>query len=135
MQNEDRQKYFQIKRWLYLILGFPLLIAFLAVLWRPSKPTLFPPGERQVFVSTADFITLDGHHVTLADYAGKVILLNLWATWCPPCRAEMPSMEKLVQQIPAESFALVAISSEPVPEVRKFVAENKYSFHFLLDPK
>src|SRR5919197_1576012 len=52
------------------------------------------------------------HHrpASLADYRGKVVLLNIWATWCPPCRAEMPSMEKLHQKLAGTDFRILAVS-------------------------
>ncbi|MBZ0162777.1 MAG: TlpA family protein disulfide reductase [Notoacmeibacter sp.] len=52
----------------------------------------------------------DGQAMTLADFAGKTILLNLWATWCAPCRAEMPALDRLQQQIGGEEFEVVAIN-------------------------
>ena len=53
---------------------------------------------------------LDGKMVSLADYKGKVVLLNIWATWCPPCVEEMPSMEKLYQELKGEGFEILAVS-------------------------
>ncbi len=47
---------------------------------------------------------------SLADYRGKVVLLNIWATWCPPCRAEMPSMEKLHKKLTGTDFRIAAVS-------------------------
>ena len=54
--------------------------------------------------------TVEGAPVSLADYAGKVVLLNVWATWCPPCLDEMPSMQRLYEELDDESFEIVAIS-------------------------
>ena len=53
---------------------------------------------------------LDGKMVSLADYRGKVVFLNIWATWCPPCVEEMPSMEKLYQALKDEDFEILAVS-------------------------
>jgi len=53
---------------------------------------------------------LEGNPVTLDDYEGRVVLINIWATWCAPCRAEMPSMERLHQQFPSDDFEIVAVS-------------------------
>lgn len=52
----------------------------------------------------------DGTPVSLADFAGKTVLLNLWATWCVPCRQEMPSIDRLAASMPADQFAVVAVS-------------------------
>jgi peroxiredoxin len=54
--------------------------------------------------------TLDGRTVHLADYGGKVVLVNIWATWCAPCREEMPSMEALYQDLKDTDFEILAVS-------------------------
>jgi len=79
--------------------------------------------------------TLQGKPVTLADYRGKVVLLNFWATWCPPCRAEMPSMERLNRIFQSTDFALLAVNVEPDGEqtVPAFLKRWPHSFPVLLD--
>ena len=59
----------------------------------------------------------DGDKVELSDFKGKVLLLNFWATWCPPCRAEMPEMEQLYQAFKDKGFAILAVSIDDTPEV------------------
>jgi peroxiredoxin len=59
---------------------------------------------------------MDDDSHDLQEYAGKVILLNFWATWCPPCRREMPSMERLYQELQAEGFVVVAINQFEDPD-------------------
>ena len=62
------------------------------------------------------FPGLDGKMVSLSDYKGKVVLVNIWATWCPPCVDEMPSMEKLYRKFKGENFEILAVSiDEPGP--------------------
>ena len=51
-----------------------------------------------------------GNEITLEDYEGKVVVLNFWATWCPPCRREMPSMERLHQSMGEEDFKVIAVN-------------------------
>ena len=58
----------------------------------------------------------DGNPVSLADYKGKVILLNFWGTWCPPCRHEMPSMERLYEQEKSKGFVVLAVNQTETPE-------------------
>jgi thiol-disulfide isomerase/thioredoxin len=58
------------------------------------------------------FRDLYGNVVTLADYSGKVVLLNVWATWCPPCRAEMPSIDRLAGAMESNDFAVIALSTD-----------------------
>ena len=74
---------------------------------------------------------------TLADYRGKVVLLNVWATWCEPCRVEMPSIEKLHREFGPEGLAVVAVSvDDPGTEdhVREFAKELGLTFEILHDP-
>jgi peroxiredoxin len=81
------------------------------------------------------FPGLDGEMVSLTDYKGKVVFLNIWATWCPPCREEMPSMEKLYQQLKGEDFAILAVSIDAsgAKAVGPFMKEYGLSFPALLD--
>lgn len=60
----------------------------------------------------AGFVDLYGNRVKIADFAGKVVLLNFWASWCPPCLAEMPSIDALAGDLQGDDFAVVAISSD-----------------------
>ena len=58
------------------------------------------------------FVDAEGNEVRLADFAGKVVLVNFWATWCPPCRAEMPSIDRLADETAGDDFAVVALSTD-----------------------
>lgn len=79
---------------------------------------------------------LEGKLVSLADYRGQVILVNNWATWCPPCRAEMPVLEAYYQAHHQEGFVILAIEAgDPIEEVRAFVRQYGLSFAVLLDPE
>lgn len=74
---------------------------------------------------------------SLADYKGKVVLLNVWATWCPPCQAEMPSIEKLYQRYGAQGLNVVAVSvDDAVSEdsIRAFARDFGLTFQILHDP-
>jgi peroxiredoxin len=78
---------------------------------------------------------LDGNMVKLVDYKGKVVLLNIWATWCPPCVQEMPSMEKLYQELKDEDFQILAVSIDVSAGnvVAPFMKKHKLSFPALTD--
>lgn len=80
---------------------------------------------------------LDGRNVNLADYKGKVVFLNIWATWCPPCREEMPSIEKLYQELKGEEFEILAASVDlsGAEAVAPFMKRYGLTFPALLDTK
>ena len=80
---------------------------------------------------------LDGKMVSLSDYRGKVVLLNIWATWCPPCVEEMPSMEKLYQELQGEGLEILAVSIDEsgAQDVLPFMQKHKLSFPALTDTK
>ena len=79
---------------------------------------------------------LNGSAKTLADYRGKVVLLNFWASWCPPCLREMPSMERLRLKMAGRPLAIVALdSAETADEVKAFLSRMKLGFPVLLDPE
>src|SRR5712692_4501410 len=76
-----------------------------------------------------------GRPVSLADYRGRPILLNLWATWCPPCRIEMPAMERLQRKLAGPGFAIVAVSIDEDGDsvVQSFARELGLTFDILHD--
>ncbi|MEK6265293.1 MAG: TlpA family protein disulfide reductase [Clostridium sp.] len=78
---------------------------------------------------------LDGNEVSLSDLKGKKVFLNFWATWCPPCKEEMPDIEKLYQETKDSDLVIVAIEiGEPLSTVKSFIDSNKYNFKVLIDP-
>jgi len=77
---------------------------------------------------------LQGRAHRLADYRGKVVLVNFWATWCEPCREEMPSMERLRQSFAGKPFEVLAVNlAEPVARIERFLETVPVSFPLLLD--
>jgi peroxiredoxin len=80
---------------------------------------------------------LDGKMVSLSDYKGHVVLVNIWATWCPPCVDEMPSMEKLYKEFKDENFEILAVSIDALGAnaVSPFMKKYNLSFLALLDPE
>jgi peroxiredoxin len=76
-----------------------------------------------------------GRPVSIDDYEGKVVLLNIWATWCSPCRVEMPSMQHLYEKLAGTDFRLVAVSvdEEDSTVVNKFVHDLGLTFEILHD--
>jgi len=79
-------------------------------------------------------LDLDGHPWTLKDLRGKVVVVNFWATWCPPCRKEMPDLQALYEQFKGQGLVILAVSDEDVDKVKPFIADRKITYPVLLDP-
>jgi peroxiredoxin len=84
----------------------------------------------------ADFTLADlqGVKHTLKDLRGKVVLVNFWATWCPPCRKELPDLETLSTRFKDQGLVILAISDEDAAKVKPFIAARNLQFPILLDP-
>ncbi|HET9663618.1 MAG TPA: TlpA disulfide reductase family protein [Burkholderiales bacterium] len=77
---------------------------------------------------------LSGRVHRLSDYRGKVVLINFWATWCEPCREEMPSLERLRQKLADRPFVVLAVNvDEPEARIAKFLAAMPLDFPVLVD--
>ena len=77
---------------------------------------------------------LSGKTWTFSELRGKVVLVNFWATWCPPCRKEMPDLEALYGRFESKGLVVLGISDEKAAKVEPFIRERKVSFPVLLDP-
>lgn len=77
---------------------------------------------------------ISGKTWTFSELRGKVVLVNFWATWCPPCRKEMPDLETLYQRFASKGLVVLGISDEEAKKVEPFIRERKFSFPVLLDP-
>ncbi len=102
----------------------------------PEESTRSAPGG--VLNQLAPDFTLadmQGNQVTLSQFRGKVVLLNFWATWCPPCREEMPSMEQLHQRYKDQGLVMLAVNVEEdgYQAVSRFLEGKNYTFPILLD--
>ena len=77
---------------------------------------------------------IDGREVDLASLRGEVVLVNFWATWCEPCRKEMPSLQRLQQNLGGKGFRVVAVNiGEGAPRIRQFLERTPVSFTMLRD--
>jgi len=78
---------------------------------------------------------LQGNRVTLSDFKGQVVIVNLWATWCGPCRVEMPGFEKLYRRFRTEGLVVLGVSldKDADAQVQKFVNDHDLSFPILMD--
>ena len=77
---------------------------------------------------------LKGKTRTFSELRGKVVLVNFWATWCPPCRKEVPDLEALYEQFAPQGLVILGISDEKAAKVKPFIRDRKVTFPVLLDP-
>lgn len=103
-----------------------LLLASAAVPAAVSSPERFAVHDTPRPVAELPFENGQGEAMTLADFHGRIVLLNLWATWCPPCRNEMPTLDRLQAELGGEHFEVVALSVDRAGPgvVREFFAEE-----------
>jgi thiol-disulfide isomerase/thioredoxin len=93
--------------------------------YRQTGATPFARALKPKPIPELRFVDGAGRNLSLADFRGKVVLLNIWATWCAPCREEMPALDRLQAQLGGERFQVVALSVDPqgAPIARKFYGE------------
>lgn len=96
-----------------------------------GAPALAHQGGTAVNFALA---ALDGEGIALSDYDGDVVIMNFWATWCPPCRAEMPGLNRFYEAHREKGMVILAINEEEgVETVRPFIEANNFTFPVLLD--
>jgi peroxiredoxin len=103
--------------------------------YKKAVPILQPMKE---VAPTPDFslTTPDGKKISLKDFRGKIVLLNFWASWCVPCREEMPAMEKLYQEYKDNNFSVLAVAvKDRRQDAIDFVKELKITYPIALDPE
>lgn len=99
-----------------------------------TKPIVINPNAIKTKAIDFKLKDLDGKELSLSDLKGKKVFLNFWATWCPPCKAEMPQIEQLYQETKDSDLVIVAVEiGEPLDTVKPFIDKNKYNFKVLLD--
>ena len=101
-----------------------------------SQPSTTDNEGLKIGAKAPDFElkTLSGETVKLSSLKGKKVMLNFWATWCPPCKAEMPDMEKFYKQS-GKDVVILAVNIDPQLDVKGFVDEYGITFPILLDDK
>ena len=90
---------------------------------------------RQKLAEDFTLATPSGATFKLSEHRGKAVMINFWATWCPPCLKEMPAMERLYRQHKDAGFEMVAVSVDTdADKVKPYIAEHKFTFRVVLDP-
>lgn len=79
-----------------------------------------------------ELASIDGSVVNAADFEGRVLLVNFWATWCAPCREEMPMLQSIAQELDDEGFSVVGVALDDIEPVRRFVAETGVTYPVLV---
>ncbi|GAB4533455.1 MAG: hypothetical protein Fur0018_22780 [Anaerolineales bacterium] len=132
--------------WMLVGGGLLILLGVLSALWGASQtpkaaaaqkgvPSAIPVKVPARPAPEISLQGLDGQPVTLSDFRGQVVLLNNWATWCPPCKAEMPDLQAYHQAHQAEGFTVIAVNAgDPPADVRAFARDYGLTFPVWPDP-
>jgi cytochrome c biogenesis protein CcmG/thiol:disulfide interchange protein DsbE len=127
-----------LRRSLYAMILITGLIWIFASADKTNSATAghIPAPQKGFLAPEFKLETSDGHSISLLDYRGQAVLVNLWATWCPPCRAEMPTIERVYQEYRSQGLVVLGVNStiqdEP-PQIVPFINQYKITFPILLD--
>ena len=107
--------------------------------WVETEMIVFPSEGRMLLTGqrAASFTlkSLDGQEYSLAALRGKVVVMDFWATWCPPCREEMPHLEKISKELAAREIVFVGVNDEDAGTAKSFIKKNGYEIPVLMDSK
>lgn len=133
--NTESIMKFKLDSTIFLITGLGVFCLILL-----SKADLHASGmeypEENFFAPSFELPSLEGRKIKLADFRGKIIFINFWATWCIPCKTEMASMEKLYQRFKGTDFKMLAISvDKDISAIKPYLEKYNLTFPVLLDPE
>ncbi len=132
-----RQNNMMLVAAIILIMGSLGTLLWMGLQMNEEPTTVFSEQAKAQQGGTAENFTLDtldGGSVSLADYEGEVVVMNFWATWCPPCRAEMPGLNRFYEAHQDEGLTVLAINAQESAEtIRPFITANEFTFPVLLD--
>ena len=127
MEPKHKQTKRQRQKW--LLIGFGIGVAGIVALM-----LIFSRGSAGSPVPDFTATTLSGETVHLTDYKGQVVMLNFWATWCPPCKAEMPTIQIAYKQYHEQGFTVLAINNrEQATQIQPFANALALTFPIVLD--
>jgi cytochrome c biogenesis protein CcmG/thiol:disulfide interchange protein DsbE len=117
--------------------GWPSLLVLVAALvsacGRDAQPASEPGGEGELARLDFTLKDMNGQDVRLSDFKGRPLLVNFWATWCGPCKHEIPAFVELVEKYKAQKFTVLGISTDDKPEdLRPFAADYKMNYPVLV---
>lgn len=122
-----------------LLLGLTVIAAAVTFIMQAAPPQTdlsAVPVKVEYSAPELELTDTAGNLSSLAAYRGSVVLVNLWATWCPPCKEEMPALESYFRKYKDAGFVIVAINDgDPTPDVLQFVEEYRLTFPVWLDPE
>jgi peroxiredoxin len=122
-----------------LLLGLVIFLAFSRSGARANQPeqiTSVVPVKVEFDAPKVEVIDINEQEVALSDFAGQIVLVNNWATWCPPCKAEMPTLLAYYQAHQNDGFVLVAINSgDSLEQVQDFAEQYGLTFPVWVDPQ
>jgi peroxiredoxin len=124
----------------FIFFGTSIVLSFVPA-WSQTKVDYKAVSILQPMKDTAptpefNLTTPDGKKISLKDFRGKIVLLNFWASWCVPCREEMPAMEKLYQEYKQKNFVVLAVAvKDRKQDAVDFVKELKLTYPIALDPE
>ncbi len=137
-RRRDRETMLALSLLLALALMVPLARPFAA----PARTVAVTGAEAAALTSDVapDFTaqTLDGQSVRLSDYRGNIVLLNFWATWCPPCVRETPRLVQVAEQFKDQGLVVLGVNTtyqDDLNKVRQFVGDQDIGYQVLLDPE
>ena len=145
MKKQKKYRKQRKNNWVPVFTGIGLILfgfVLFALLRRTDEAAASASVDRSVVPMAVDYSApqlslqnLNGTTESLEDFRGKVVLVNNWATWCPPCKAEMPTLEQYYETHESEGFTIIAIEAgDGKDQVSQFVNSLKLKFPIWLDP-
>ena len=128
---KPNEKYNPLRTIIIVTVVVLALLALTVTMLTASAPKVAKVGQ-----PAPDFtlMTVDGKQVSLSQFKGKPVIINFWATWCPPCRLEMPALEEISHQAADKGFIILAVDQEEdAATVKSFLTQNQYDYLSVLD--